>query len=136
MEKVQLSNGRVEWAMNCVEYLKGAISNVNNLLKENKSSLKVYGDSKRLYPFLYHLEISVTSELDIKLINRFQQFIGVLRWAIELGRVDILTEVNCLSQHLPSPREGHLHAVYKIFRYLQKNMSKNLGRLVFDRIYP
>ena len=97
MEKVQLSNGRVEWAINCIEYLKGAISNVNNLLKENKSSLKVYGDSKRLYPFLYHLEMDVTSELITKLINRFQQFIGVLRWAIELGRVDILTQISFLS---------------------------------------
>jgi len=29
-------------------------------------------------------------------------------------------------------REGHLHALYKIFRYLQKNIGKNPGRLVFD----
>ena len=136
MERVQLSDGRLAWAMNCVEYLKGAISNVDNLLKESDSSLKLYGDGRRPYPSSYRPEMDVTLELDAEMMNRFQQFIGVLRWAIELGRIDILTEVSCLSQHLASPREGHLHAVYKIFRYLQKNMSKNPGRLVFDGLYP
>ena len=136
MEKVQLQDGSVAWSMDCVEYLKGAISNVDNLLKESNSSLKAYGDGKRPYPSSYRPEMDVTSELDAERMNRYQQFIGVLRWAIELGRIDILTEVSCLSQHLASPREGHLHAVYKIFRYLQKNMPKNPGRLVFDGAYP
>ena len=121
--------------MNCIEYLKGAILNVDNLFKENELSLKVYGDGKRTYPFSYRSEIDVISELDAKLMNRFQQFIGVLRQAIKLGRINILIEVSCLSQYLASPREGHLHAVYKIFRYLQKNMSKNPDRLVFDKMY-
>ena len=48
----------------------------------------------------------------------------------------MITEVSCLSQHLASPREGHMHAVYKIFRYLQRNISKNPGRMVFDGSYP
>ena len=39
-----------------------------------------------------------------------------------------MTEVSCLYQHLLSPSEGHLHDVYNIFRYLQKNISKNPGR--------
>ena len=56
----------------------------------------------------------------------------MLQWSIELGRVDIQTEVSCLSQHLCAPREGHLNAAYKIFRYLQKNLTKNPGRIAFD----
>ena len=79
MERVQLSNRRVAWAMNYVEYLKGAISNVDNLLKENESSLKAYDDGKRSYLSSYRSEMDVTSELDAKLMNRFQQFIGILR---------------------------------------------------------
>ena len=54
-------------------------------------------------------------------------------WSIELVRIDIMMEVSCLSQHLYSPREGLLNAVYKIFRYLQKNLSNNPGRVAF---YP
>ena len=65
--------------MNCMGYLKGAISNIDNLLKESNLSLKLYGDSKRLYSPLYCSEIDVTSELDAEMINRFKQFIRVLR---------------------------------------------------------
>lgn len=46
-----------------------------------------------------------------------------------------MTEVSCLSQHLCSPREGHLDALYKVFRYLQKNIGKNPGRIAFDSLY-
>ena len=42
-----------------------------------------------------------------------------------------MTEVSCLSQYLCSPREGQINAVYKIFRYLQKNLSKNPVRIEF-----
>ena len=34
-------------------------------------------------------------------------------------------------KHLCSTHEGHLNAVYKIFRYLQKNLSKNPVRILF-----
>ncbi len=38
----------------------------------------------------------------------YQEIIGSLRWAVELGRVDILLEVSLISKHLALPREGHL----------------------------
>ena len=59
----------------------------------------------------------------------------MLRWSIEIGRIDILTEVSCLSQHLCSPSEGHLDAVYCIFRYLQRNLGKNPGRMEYNPMY-
>jgi len=74
----------------------------------------------------------VTPVLDEEKSNRFQQLIGILRWAIELGRIDILTEVSCLSQHLAEPREGHLIAVYKIFKYLSLRLKNIKGRIVFN----
>ena len=40
--------------------------------------------------------------------------------------------VSCLSQHLCSPREGHIDSVYHIFRYLQKNLGKKPGRMVYN----
>ena len=44
-------------------------------------------------------------------------------------------ELSCLSQHLYSPREGHLDAIYRIFIYLQKNLGKNPGRMEYDPMY-
>ena len=75
--------------------------------------------------------MDIADELYEELTKRFQQLIAVLRWSVELGRIDIMTEVSCVSQRLCSPRDGHLSAVYKVFRYLQNNMSKNLGRIAF-----
>ena len=67
--------------------------------------------------------------------NRYQQHIGVMSCSIEFGRVDILTEVSYLSPHLCYPREGHLDDVYRIFRYLQKNLGKNPGRMAYNPMY-
>ena len=42
-----------------------------------------------------------------------------------------MTEVSCLYQHLCSPCEGNLNAVYKVVRYLHNNLSKNSVRMAF-----
>ena len=43
-----------------------------------------------------------------------------------------MTEVSFLSQNLWSPHEGHIDAVYNIFRQPQNNLAKNPGRIEFD----
>jgi hypothetical protein len=52
---------------------------------------------------------------------------------MELGRVDIITEVSTLSSHLALPREGHLEALLHLFAYLDK---KHNARIIFDPSYP
>ena len=76
--------------MTCIEYLHGAIKNLYSILEGNKAALKSFGDVHRPYPSLYRLELYVTDELYKDFINRFQQLIGVLRWSIELSRIDIM----------------------------------------------
>lgn len=137
IERVQTPDGRIIWAMTSEDYVRSAIQNVEGMLKGDGSPpLKVYGDYKRPYGKEYRPELDVTDELDAQGIQRYQELIGILRWAIELGRIDIITEVSCLSQYSCSPRVGHLDAVYGIFRYLQRNLSRNVGRLGFDPIIP
>jgi hypothetical protein len=51
---------------------------------------------------------------------------------VELGRVDIITEVSMLAPQLANPREGHLEAVYRIYAYLD---NKHHSRMVFDPTY-
>ena len=50
----------------------------------------------------YSPELDGTPELDSDELTTFQELIGVLRWATEIGRVDILHEVNILSQYQAS----------------------------------
>ena len=56
----------------------------------------------------YWAEIDVSSELNATDAAYFQSLIGVVKWIVELGRVDICTEVLMLSSCLALPREGHL----------------------------
>ena len=45
----------------------------------------------------------------------------MLRWLIELGRIDVLLETSQLSTYLAAPRIGHLHQAIHIFHYLYKH---------------
>jgi hypothetical protein len=65
--------------------------------------------------------------------NYFQSQIGILRWCVELGRLDIITEVSMLSTFLCMPREGYLDDVYHLFAYLSLHHN---ARVVFDPTYP
>jgi hypothetical protein len=41
----------------------------------------------------YRAEIDKSPVLDPKMENYFQSQIGILRWCVELGHIDIITEV-------------------------------------------
>ena len=84
----------------------------------DKTALDNYGYEHRPYSSRFRPELDVTEELGEELTNRYQKLVGVMMCSIELERIDILTEVSCLSQHLCSPREGHIDDVYRIFVYL------------------
>ena len=56
----------------------------------------------------------------------YQNLIGVLRWIVELGRIDIAYEVSCLSRYLASPRTGHLVQALHIFKYLDIHSQNTL----------
>lgn len=77
--------------------------------------------------------MDVSPELNAEQASFYHTQIGVLRWMVELGRIDMITEVSALSSHLALPREGHLDALLHVFAYLEK---KHNSRLVFDPSYP
>ena len=41
----------------------------------------------------YYPEMDSYPELDPEGVTTFQELLGILRWAVELGWVDILTEI-------------------------------------------
>jgi hypothetical protein len=52
---------------------------------------------------------------------------------VELGRINIITEVSMFSTYLCLPREGRLEAVFHVFAY--PGLHHN-ARVVFDPTYP
>ena len=57
-------------------------------------------------PFAYHYEteMDVSPPLDPEMASYYQSIIGIMRWMIELGRIDICTKVSMLSSHNAYPR--------------------------------
>ena len=133
LRKWTLPDGRVCWSMSGKDYLKNAITTVKQLMKKDGIHWPGAKKSERPFPKQYKPEIDSTRLLDGDGLGRYQQLIGILRWAVELGRVDICLEVSLLSSFLCMPREGHLNAAYNVFAYLDKHLDANL---VFDDIYP
>lgn len=82
------------------------------MLGKDNVTLKMFGDGHIPYSSSYRLKMDMSTLLSDNLIKRYQQLIGMLRWSIELGRVNIQTEVSCLSQHLCAAMDGHLQAAY------------------------
>ena len=135
IEKFQNEEGENAWSMTCDTYVKNAVETVKTLLAEDGMELKSgpRKQHKGPLPPTYKPELDVTKECDAEHVSRFQQLIGILRWAVELGRVDIQVEVAIMSQYSASLREGHLEALYLIFHYLSRNPK---GRLVMDPATP
>ena len=50
-----------------------------------------------------------------------------MRWAVELGRVDILYEVATMLTQLAMPRIGHLEELLHIFGYLKQRPKRKLA---------
>ncbi len=112
-------------------YIKAAISTVELDLNKTGSSLP----KKCLTPFKtgYHPSQDTSPELDEEGTKKFQELVVTLRWAIELGRVDILLEVSLLSTHLFLPCDGHLQQLLHIYGYLKESPRR---RIYFDPAYP
>ena len=109
--KAETASGTKCWTLLSEKYVKTAVAKVEEKLA--KSGMKL--PSRCITPIVagYHPSKDTSNELNAEGVRYYQELIGVLRWAIELGRVDILLEVSLLSTHLALPRTGHLQQVYQ-----------------------
>ena len=129
-------NGMKCWTVTSQDYIKAAVKNVEETIKGTRWRLATTNVDTPMNSS-YAPELDVSEELDDKGVTFFQELIGILRWATEIGRVDILFEVSILSQYQASPREGHLEQLLHIFAFLRKHpkltlyMSPELPRMDF-----
>ena len=127
LRKVTLTNGIEAWAFGSTQYVQAAVQNVEEYLHRKGEKLPAKAPTPLSHG--YRPEIDVSPELGTDDAAYFQSLIGVLRWIVELGRVDIAVEVSMMSSHLALPREGHLEQVLHIFAYLKRHHN---AEMVFD----
>ena len=57
----------------------------------------------------------------------------MLRWAVEVGRVDILLEVSLISSYMACPRIGHMKVLIHMFAFLKYKPKLTIA---FDPRHP
>ena len=114
-----LADGNHAWYIGSDSYCKAAVQNIELWLKKRHSHLPTR--TACVFPSGWKPELDVTPELNEGDANYYQQQIGVLRWLVELGRIDIETEVSMLAAYSACPRQGHLAAVLHLYGCLKKN---------------
>ena len=119
-------------------YVKEAIRNVKKRLDDDgfmfnkKLSDKSISCPQPFSSLSYRSELDTSIECTDEQSTYYQNLVGVLRWIVELGRIDIAYEVSCLSRHLVQPRTGHLLQALHIFKYLDIHHD---NALAFDPAY-
>ena len=142
MRLVELETGVKAWAFSSSKHVQQAANNVDTELRKRFKGSDEFGDAGGLNlkkipsaPLRtdYCPELDVSPELNPNDAAYYQSLIGILRWIVELGRVDMTTEVSVMSSCLALPREGHLRQLFHIFQYLSKHHNTEM---VFDPSLP
>ena len=133
LRKVTLPNGVQAWATSPSKYIQEAVKNVEDHLHKEYGGRKLAKRASAPFPRDYAPELDMSPVLDAKQANYYQSLMGVLQWMVEIGRVDMLTEVSVMASQLAMPREGHLECLFHMFSYLK---IKHNSRMVFDPTYP
>jgi Reverse transcriptase (RNA-dependent DNA polymerase) len=118
--KKRALNGRDMWTISSDDYVKAALGNIQPRLEGTQWRLPKGKIKTPLSPG-YHPETDETDELEDQDVTLYQELVGIIRWATEIGRVDVLHEVAIMSQYQGCPREGHLKNLLQIIAFWRDN---------------
>ena len=131
VSQVMLEIGVKAWSFSSAQYTQAAVKNVERFPHKRKESLP----KKPSAPFTsnHRPEIDISAELSPANAAHYQSLIGILRWIVELGRINITVEVSMMSSMLALPCRGHLDQLFHIFAYLKQRYNTEM---VFDSTVP
>ena len=111
VSKVELDNRVKCWSFSSSQYMQTAVKNVETHVAEvNDARWQLPTKTDTPLKASYCPDLNVSLELDTANAAYYQSLIRVLRWIVELGRVDVYLEVSMMSSHIALRREGHLKA--------------------------
>ena len=80
-------------------------------------------------PMNYHPELDDSPLLGDVDAQLYMSYIGILQWAMELGRIDVALPVSTMARYMACPRHGHMKHVLQIVAFLKSHLNL---RLVLD----
>ena len=133
VKRMEMPNGVQAWALSSSKYVQEAVQNVENYLRDELGGRTLRKRAPTPFMSEYVPDMDMTKEVSAELAMYCQSQIGILRWMVEMGRINIAMEVSLLASHVALPREGHLEAVFHMYAYLKQ---KHNSRLALDHTYP
>lgn len=127
--RFQLTTNLETWYMSADLYLEKTLVEVEKKWGDLKNMFKNRSKLDTPAPTKFHPEVDQTDFLEDDDVCLYQSYIGIIRWAVELGRIDICHTAGVLASYMSCPRKGHMLAVLRVFAYLKKH---NSSKLVFD----
>jgi hypothetical protein len=132
VRQVVMPNGVLSWMLSPAKYIKEAVKNVEQHITK-RYGRQLPKKAPAPFPRDYDAELDVSPELGEEDVSYYQSQIGTLRWMVEIGRIDIITEVSKLASQLALPREGHLNAIFHVYGYLREHRDYVIA---LDPTYP
>ncbi len=119
LKQTQLPNGVMVWGLSPSKYVIQAVKKcLLHLTEKLTGKYLIPARVDNPFPVNYEPSTDLSDLLDPDCSSFYQHLIGVMRWMVELGRINIATEVSMLSSYLACPREGHLDNALHIMGYL------------------
>ena len=129
---ITYKDGSKAWTMGSRTYVKSAVKNIKARMAEDgfrfnpRLSSMDYSAKQPFSTTDYRPELDTSLECDENQTQFYQNIIGILRWLVELGRIDIAYETAALSSYNTSPRTGHLQQALHIIKYLDIHQGNEL----------
>ena len=124
IEKINI-DGMDTWSMSAREYLEKAIP----IIEERFGTLRQNNKITTPLPKDYHPELDNSEFLNDEYIEVYQSYIGILRWGVELGRIDLCHACSLMARFAAAPRTDHLTKLLGVFAYVKKHLQ---SRIVFN----
>jgi hypothetical protein len=93
LRKTVIPNDVVAWDMISSKYVQSAVQNVQVYLVALPGYQKLQKKASGPFAGGYKPDLYDSHELDPIRANLYRSHIGILRWCVELGCIDIITEV-------------------------------------------
>ena len=127
VKAMKMNNSVTAWAISPSKYVNEAVNNYEKWILENMPEHKRSSRATNPFPTDYDPDLDTTNELDEDHATYYQSQIRILHWIVEMGRIDIATEVSRLASHVALPRKGHLQTVFHIYVYLKKRHNSRFA---------
>ena len=124
-------NPEGNWLLSPDHYVKEFLRVSERLI----SQIGLNTSGKGTHPFSnisYRPEMDCTMFCNAEQLHVYQQLLGMFRWMVELGRMDILYETTVLASYLTCPRIGHLKQAINMVLYIRKHEKSSI---VMDPTY-